>query len=298
MEHGTARLTGPLRRRKVCFVRLAALFGNGEGMNARPVRGYLVCGEPRCGSSLLCRTLGSTGLLGRPAEYFRHPEMRARLRGDCAAAVGALLETATTPNGVYGIKIFSHQFDTMTGSGWIGHMPGLHFIQLERRDLLGQAISYVRAMQTGRFISARAETRPPEYDRRAIAGQISRLAAAGARWRSYFARNGIEPLSLVYEEMIADTAGTVGRVAALLGLAETPGIDRSKVDVEIQRDEVSAEWRRRFVAESGGLDRLDDWPFGPFRRGLRAARDRAGGGSDSAARPNRPIAVPPADKAR
>src|SRR5579872_7291023 len=46
-------------------------------MNVIPVRktiqpqiSYLVCGTPRCGSSLLCETLKNTGIAGRPEEYF------------------------------------------------------------------------------------------------------------------------------------------------------------------------------------------------------------------------------------
>src|SRR3954447_11167479 len=33
---------------------------------------YLVCATPRSGSTLLCELLKSTGLAGRPAEYFEN----------------------------------------------------------------------------------------------------------------------------------------------------------------------------------------------------------------------------------
>src|SRR4051794_11021098 len=42
---------------------------------AHPLLGYLVCATPRSGSTLLCELLTSTGVAGRPAEYFE--ELRA-----------------------------------------------------------------------------------------------------------------------------------------------------------------------------------------------------------------------------
>ncbi|MEI2809525.1 MAG: Stf0 family sulfotransferase [Nocardioides sp.] len=39
--------------------------------------GYVLCGTPRTGSTLLCGLLSSTGVLGRPESYFREPDERA-----------------------------------------------------------------------------------------------------------------------------------------------------------------------------------------------------------------------------
>src|SRR6201991_2549603 len=36
----------------------------------QPNRSYLVCATPRSGSTLLCEALKSTGVAGRPEEYF------------------------------------------------------------------------------------------------------------------------------------------------------------------------------------------------------------------------------------
>ena len=36
----------------------------------KPTRSYLVCATPRSGSTLLCEGLESTGVAGRPREYF------------------------------------------------------------------------------------------------------------------------------------------------------------------------------------------------------------------------------------
>jgi LPS sulfotransferase NodH len=237
-----------------------------------PERGYVICSEHRSGSTLLCEWLGSSGILGRPAEYLARTEDSIALdrRPDLLAT---LLNRATTANGVYGIKLFSQQFDATTRARWLTRLPGVRFIHLERRDLLGQAISLVRALQTQQYRAHEAALAAPRYDSAAIARQLRRLTEANGRWRMYFARNGTPVLWLTYEDMIADPAATVRAVAAHVGVAEVPAIDPRLVRVAVQRDTVSDDWRARFLAEAGDLDHLDH-PLGRSRvQARRLARD-------------------------
>jgi LPS sulfotransferase NodH len=117
-----------------------ALDGPGESA-ALAQRSYLVCATPRSGSTLLCDTLESTGVAGRPREYFealketglprrpleyfwglRSPEVLRLLptdtqldletrpsttwsRDDYDRHLTAALDAGTTPNGVFGAKL-------------------------------------------------------------------------------------------------------------------------------------------------------------------------------------------------
>jgi len=239
----------------------------------RPI-GYVICCEPRSGSSFLGRILASTGCLGRPKEYFGYAKVRAEVLRDPEAGMRTLLERAATPNGVYGLKMFSYHFDVMARSGWADRLPNLRYIHLERRDLLDQAISYVRGMQTGRFQSHQPSLRRARYDGRAIARQLNRLALDQARWRRYFARNSIQALPLVYEDVAADPQAAAIAVAALVGIPP-PRIVEAAIDLEVMRDGLSAEWRRRFVAERGDRSRLvTDGLVWPARQWLRRIRQR------------------------
>src|ERR1700761_1294565 len=110
------------------------------------MRGYAICAEPRSGSSLLGQILGSTGLLGRPREYFNAPSFRDSADfpdypEDAESQLRVITTRGATPNGVYGLKVFSHQFEEVKSLGWPERLPALSFIYLERRDLLGQALS-------------------------------------------------------------------------------------------------------------------------------------------------------------
>ena len=233
-------------------------------------RGYVICSEPRSGSAFLCELLESTLCLGRPTEYLGPGRMRGALRRD-PAALETLFERASTPNGIYGLKIFTQHFDASAGTGWPAAFPGLSHILLTRRDLLAQAISLVRALQTNQFSLLEPSYGEPRYDRRAIAQKLRRLAHNYARWEAYFARNGIAPLRLYYEDIVASPSAGVTAVAGLLGIDAPVGALRAKSIV--QRDELSEQWRRRFLDDAADRSYLDEWPFGTMRRRLRAFRE-------------------------
>ena len=220
-------------------------------------KGYAICAEHRSGSTLLCQLLASTGVLGRPEEAFSNPAFSLELERE-PGLLETLIERLSTPNGVYGIKLFSQQFDVSMKSRWPERLPGLRFVHLQRRDLLGQAISFVRSIQTDQFRSSEAIRGEPCYDRAAISGHLARLADNEVRWRRYFARTGLEPLWLTYEGIVADPAAAVRAVAEHVGCEDEVAPELAKVAVSVQRDDLSEEWRRRFVAECGDLNYLDN----------------------------------------
>jgi LPS sulfotransferase NodH len=78
-----------------------------------------------------------------------------------------------------------------------------------------------------------------------------------AQWEAFFARTGIEPLRIVYERFLEDQSSYVDRVASLVGI-ENPVVDQRRVDLVIQRDAVSEEWKQRFRAENGDPSVPDD----------------------------------------
>jgi trehalose 2-sulfotransferase len=220
-------------------------------------KGYAICGEPRSGSTYLTRILGSTGVLGRPVEVAA-ADLTAAARQDPGNGLSSAVRATLTPNGVYGLKIFSYQFDLAGNVPWAVALPALSFVHLERLDLLGQAISHVRALQTDQYERAREARGPSRYDGRAIGRAMLQIAHNQARWRVWFARNGLTPLHLTYEEVVADPQAVAEAVARHVGLETMPTIDLGRVPIQVQRDELSDAWRRRFLAERGDLSYLDD----------------------------------------
>lgn len=235
-------------------------------------RGYLLCTEHRSGSTLLCELLQSTGKLGCPDEYLKDHKLCFKLERD-PTLFEDILSRATSTNGVYGIKVFGQQFDVSAKARWIEHLPSLQFIHLERTDILGQAISFVKATQTDQYWSRSNQKRKPVYDRRAIERHLVRAAENQARWRCYFARNGINPLLITYEQLVTDPQGSVEAVARHIGIDEPVLIAQRGDPLAIQRDETSRHWRDRFLAEAADRSYLDHFS-GPARIWLRRrARD-------------------------
>lgn len=256
----------------------------------RPVKGYAICTEPRSGSNYLCQVLTATGSLGRPLEYFNaggrrvfddpdYPEDRER-------QLEAITVRGATPNGLYGVKLFSHQFDELPGLAWARRLPGLRFVHLERRDLLGQAISRVKADQTGRFrASAPPSGASVWYDRDAISVRLNEIIVGNGRWRLYFAQNNVRPLSLFYEDVVEDPRQAARLVADFMNEPVVPQFCLSSIDLQVQRDALSDAWRKRYLAEMADLDALPKMALSERSAGLlrwsrrlreivRAGRDR------------------------
>jgi LPS sulfotransferase NodH len=238
--------------------------------------GYVICTEERSGSNLLCHHLESTAVLGNPYEAFKHAAAVARLRRVGACGLYEYLKPATTTNGVYGFKLFSGHFDFITGTDWLERLPALQFVYLERRDLLGQAISLVKAIQSRSFRASVPPVAETFYDRAAIAFALKRLTLAQARWRIFFATNDLRPLHLTYEEICDDPMGAVRSIAERVGV-DLAGIVSSAPAMRVQRDAVSDEWRERYVEDAGSLRRIAPLGFSALRNsGGAVARNIAG----------------------
>lgn len=224
--------------------------------------GYAICTTPRSGSNFLCQLLASTDCLGHPLEYFNAQARRtlddAAYPDDAHEQILKIRSVGATGNGLYGLKLFPHQHDAIREQvSWLEALPNLCFVSLERLDTLGQAISWARAIQTGQYRSTSASAGHPSFDRALIASRLADIVREQARWKVYFARTGIEPVRIVYEDMIAAPGAAVASVARLFDLEAQARPDVSRVNVARQRDELNEAWRARFIAEAGDPSHID-----------------------------------------
>ena len=233
-----------------------------------PTASYLVCATPRSGSSLLTGLLKSSGVAGRPEEYFWRDD-EAFWSGRWGTSTfpdylhGALAE-GTTPNGVFAAKVMWGYLDDLLGklaalpssSGPDDYQllrrafPALQFVFLWREDVVAQAVSLARAHQTN--VWYRKEDSSPEveasYDFGLIDGLLRMVTDHNTAWRRWFHDHEIEPCVVRYEDLCTDPAGATMRVLAFLGIdaasAQPIGAQTAR-----QRDALNTEWIARYRAE-------------------------------------------------
>ena len=246
---------------------------------------YVICTAPRSGSTLLCRMLAATGVAGRPESYFYGTSVaswaadldiaapRARTEPDLLRAVlAAAIAQGRGDTGLFGLRQQQHSFALLCTKLALLY-PGAHsqrallrhafgsilYLHLTRRDKVAQAVSLLKAEQTGlwhatldgRELERLAPPAPAVYDRMLIAERVALLAAQDRAWAAWFDREGIAPLCLSYETLAADPSGTLAEVLVRLGCS-TGGAPALEPDLRKLADATSEDWAARFRAETGG----------------------------------------------
>ena len=245
--------------------------------------GYILCATPRSGSTLLCDLLTGTGVAGAPDSYFMDnldpawaaawglPD-RAGLsdRAYAAAYLRAAVAAGQAGGAVFGLRLMGRNradlmalieavhpdlpSDRARIEAAFGRVLWLH---LARADRLAQAVSLVRAEQTGLWhvapdgteVERLAPPAPPVYDFDRIAARRAALEAEEAGWQDWFAAEGIAPLQIDYDTLAADPAAQTARILHALGLPHalatrlTPGVARMS-------DPLSQDWITRFRADA------------------------------------------------
>jgi LPS sulfotransferase NodH len=240
------------------------------GIAVTPTVSYLVCGTNRSGSNLLGGLLKSTGVAGRPEEYFwrgHEPHWSERWGASSPVEyVRAAIEAGTTPNGVFGAKLmWPHMGDLLakvsfiSGDRWQSAagqlecvLPNLRFIWIWREDTVAQAVSFSRAIQTDEW-TAGVRNRPegePHFDFKHIRALHDEVIRQNRAWRRWFAVNGIAPLRVRYEDLVDDMEAVTFRLLDSLGVEVPPGTTPEPKHSK-QADAISAEWISRYRAEMG-----------------------------------------------
>jgi LPS sulfotransferase NodH len=157
-----------------------------------------------------------------------------------------------TINGIYGVKVVAPQLGRVDNeTDPFRDLPNLTLIRLQRKDLLGQAISFARARQTKQYTSLDRHRVDPAYSTELIRLCLRSLREQEAIWDAAIGRLGIRPLAISYEDILEDPQSVVDQIASAVGIAPSAAIDWARVQVRMQRDSHSAEWRDRFLEETG-----------------------------------------------
>lgn len=231
---------------------------------------YILCATPRTGSTLLCSLLSSTGVAGRPESFFREPDQRkwaARFGisvgedGACdySEFVAGAMKFGSTANGVFGARVMWGTMSVLVSglqpaSGarrdvdvLEGAFGALRFVHLSRRDVIGQAVSWARAEQSGYWQHGDAARAEPRLDVEQVDALVGTIQDHNAAWEAWFAEQSVEPLLVEYESLASDPAETVRGVLKHLG--NQPPADWEPVSPHRrQANDINANWARQYRA--------------------------------------------------
>ncbi|WP_406647415.1 Stf0 family sulfotransferase [Aliisedimentitalea scapharcae] len=245
------------------------------------ISSYVICTTPRSGSTLLCTLLKATGIAGNPDSHFHSTSLDGWLQAygvrttepsaqqAVRTVVNAAIEIGTGDTGVFGLRIQRASFDH-----FIQQIGGLHpqadcdldriqasfgstrFIHLTRSNKMEQAISLVKATQTGLWHRAAdgselerlSAPKPPVYDPQQIEKTLLELIEMERAWEGWFMQEGLSPMRISYDELSANPADTLAKCLNFLGLASQYGEDILPPTAKLA-DALSQEWAERFRAE-------------------------------------------------
>lgn len=113
-----------------------------------------------------------------------------------------------------------------------------------------EAVPYALSLDPAQYRSTQQAVAVAVYNAELIQTQLRTILHERALWEGYFARTGIIPLRIIYERFLQDPAMHVAKVAALMKVDDV-AIDERKIDLTMQRNSTSDEWRRRFREDCG-----------------------------------------------
>lgn len=264
-----------------------------HGLITPPSESYAIWSTQRTGSSLLCKALELTGVAGTPGESIEGMKDKFG-RVDPAVLRSEIWNRGISPSGVFGAKVtyylptFSEFLATFTPlvpqtspqrqataqDLWATIFPNCRHVFMTRRNKVRLAVSWWRAICSnewhrtreskqirtgqGNFVDANENhiDLTEAYDFNAIRHLYCEAAMREAGIQEFYDKLDIVPLTIVYEDFVADFEATVAKVLDHLGLfaADTqiapPFFDKLADDLSDSwairfKNELQADWQNK-----------------------------------------------------
>jgi trehalose 2-sulfotransferase len=173
------------------------------------------------------------------------------------------LEKGTSENGVLGTKIMWAYFrdfvrlarrrglqDTRPCGVPAAVLPNLRrFVWMRRDDTTRQAVSLWKALQTQQWRKDSDEDvggRGLRFSFAAVDHLKMRIDEHNAAWLAFFQSCGVEPMEVVYEELVEDYEGTVLWLLEGIGVPIPENLSVVTPKMRRQADHLSEEWVRLY----------------------------------------------------
>lgn len=199
---------------------------------------YAVITTPRSGSTYFCDLLESTTVAGYPAEHLRlaTQELSRNCNFNYLRLLNNLIQYRVTNNGIFGTKLISHFLFELHKTKFDFDQIFLaldKFILLTRRNKLAQAVSLVIAQQTEVWhlrddinnLNYQAKLENIVIDTNLLENveqKLNFINRQEERLQKTLSKYKIEPLFLVYEDVVEDPCTQINHVLDFLQVSRTP----------------------------------------------------------------------------
>ena len=217
---------------------------------------------PRSGSTYLSIKLWQAGMLGAPMEYFFFNSMKNLIKrlgfGDYSNMNNEAIlhywervtELRTSPNGVFSYKMFMPHLGLIIDKhkDLFKKIRPEYIIYLTRDDILGQAISHYRAIKSRAWFKD-VPGENVEYNYAEIKSLMESITIQQKSWESIFTLLGVTPMRVNYEQFLQSEEKIIQDVFDFIGEKYVQTSRMSIPLIKAQADELSSEWRDRFLLE-------------------------------------------------
>ena len=247
------------------------------------IASYIICTTPRSGSTLLCKLLASTGKAGQPDSFYHRPKFMREWADEWGlsdsgtfsksdfdrAYLAAAMKAGDAGTGIFGLRLQQKYLELLSQT--LDHIyPGLLsdkdrferafgktlYLHLTREDKVAQAVSLVKAEQSGLWhlnadgteLERSAEPQEIHYDLKRIYQEFVALERDDNAWDSWFKQQEITPVRIRYEALAKNPSATLIQIFEALEI-EPPDLGKIEPEVAKLADAESLVWMRRFRAD-------------------------------------------------
>lgn len=234
--------------------KISGYFG---GLERRPaeipsdITFIFICFTNRSGSNYLAELLTSDQTLPEAGENLNFDTVIAHAREKNLPSFQgymSFLVRRTQRNGFVTIKVAPGHLELLARTGILDQIIACsRFIVIERSDKLAQAISHLIAFQTGTFMSTMdAGGTIPVFDHGQLDVIIGNIAAEYRDFNLFFARNGLVPLHVIYEQLVDAPAQILNFLGKRLGI-EGLRVDPEHLRLDRQAGRLNEQWREMYL---------------------------------------------------
>ena len=247
---------------------------------------YIICSTPRSGSTLLCDLLASTEIAGRPesyfmngyyqdwASYFNVPADHWSGENEFDQTyMDSVMLNGTGDTLTFGLRVQWESLDDLSRR-LEAFCPNLHttkdrfsaafntqyYIHISREDKVAQAVSLLRAEQSGLWHKNSDGTererlkqgQVPVYNYKALSKLVAELKLYDAAWLQWFDEHQIQPISVAYEMLAATPQTVLEKVLIALGLDPEVAQTVKPKTAKLSNTE-NTHWIERFRTQRSGI---------------------------------------------